>query len=168
MGGGMEGGYLPHIINSSLVGLHCTLLSRWYTALDTKEAARWTRHSCWCETGLVSWRARTPAWCGCYCPTGVTLVGFPWRWKSPAVGWSRPVAPLTAASHILRKAWALEEKPLCGRSPQYLIQLKHIDSAIMLSTNISFQICQFAAFHLSNRKQLDSRYLHSLKSTQQH
>jgi hypothetical protein len=32
-------GYLPHIINCSLVGLHCTMLSRWYTALDTKEPA---------------------------------------------------------------------------------------------------------------------------------
>jgi hypothetical protein len=32
-------GYLPHVINCSLIGLHCTLLSRWYTALDTKEPA---------------------------------------------------------------------------------------------------------------------------------
>jgi hypothetical protein len=31
------GRYLPHIINSSLVCLHCTLLSQWYTALNTKE-----------------------------------------------------------------------------------------------------------------------------------
>jgi hypothetical protein len=26
--------------------------------------AHWTRWSCWCETGLVSWRARTASWCG--------------------------------------------------------------------------------------------------------
>jgi hypothetical protein len=73
-------GYLPHIINSSRVGLHCTLLSRWYTALDTKEPARWTRRSCCgCETGVVSCRVRTVARCGRYCPAGITSAGFLWR-----------------------------------------------------------------------------------------
>jgi hypothetical protein len=37
MGGGIDGsGYLPHIVNSSLVVLHCTVFE---TALDTKQTA---------------------------------------------------------------------------------------------------------------------------------
>jgi hypothetical protein len=71
---------------------HCSVLLVYRTG--HKEARpHCRRSSCWCLTGLVSWRVRTAAWCGRYCPTGVTLAGFPWRWKSPAVGWSRPVAP---------------------------------------------------------------------------
>jgi hypothetical protein len=41
LGGGINVRIPPYIINNSLlVGLLCTLLSRWYTALDTKEVAR--------------------------------------------------------------------------------------------------------------------------------
>jgi hypothetical protein len=29
--------------------------------------AHCTRTCCWCLTGLVSWRVRTVARCGCYC-----------------------------------------------------------------------------------------------------
>jgi hypothetical protein len=49
------GGYLPHIINSSFVDLHCTLLSP-VTALDTKESGSTERDVLAddFETGLVS------------------------------------------------------------------------------------------------------------------
>jgi hypothetical protein len=70
--------------------------------------------------------------CVCRCETGVAPVGFPCRWKSPAISWSRPVAPLPVAYHILpeRKAWArsrpLGEKLLCGSSVSQVQQLNSI------------------------------------------
>jgi hypothetical protein len=85
-------GYFPHINGLFVVFTHCTRRCSRNTTVSQLHAAD----------------ATVPL-----------SAGFPWRWKSPAVGWSRLVAPLTAASNILleRKAWALREKPPCGGSP---------------------------------------------------
>jgi hypothetical protein len=116
------GGHLPHINSSSLVDLHwprCPGIPHWTQRRPhALHAARvvadaWIAQSCdelELLLGVVA-----------IVRLVLTSAGFPWQWKSPAVGWSRPVAPLTAASNILpeHKAWALGEKPLCGRSPQH-------------------------------------------------
>jgi hypothetical protein len=95
--------YLLHI-NTSFVDSHTEdVLSR-YTALDTTESAPHTV----CLV-LRDWS---------------NFGGIPLAVEIPEVSWSRPVAPLTVASHILpeRRAWALarsfEAKPPCGCFPQ--------------------------------------------------
>jgi hypothetical protein len=52
MVGGIDGcGYLPHIVNCSLVVLHCAVP---VTALDTKQTALTARDSGYCPTARVA------------------------------------------------------------------------------------------------------------------
>jgi hypothetical protein len=110
--------------------------------------------------GIPHWTQWSPkcTQCACRCETGLASAGFPWRWKSLAVSWSRPVAPLVAASHILpeRKAWALarplREKPLCGSSPQkHYMQdgqnAVHSDSCQLLA---AVSLCYTQSFDFSS------------------
>jgi hypothetical protein len=52
MGGGIDGcGYFPHIVNCSLVVLHCTVP---VTALDTKQTVLTAHDSGYCPTAHVA------------------------------------------------------------------------------------------------------------------
>jgi hypothetical protein len=103
------GGYLPYIVNSYFVDLHCTLLSP-VTALDTKESGSAERG----KLLIRDWPSLVTSSNCRYCPADATSAGF--LWSAWAV------------------AWELGEEPLCGLSPAVLVTLASGEYAMKKSS----------------------------------